>query len=102
MLAKNWKRIGLIILIVACFANITSKFVKKVSFNDNVKSTITNVVESVDGTVQNTVDNVKTELTGENKTQNVVTNEDAQESVKTENAPVNNTFVVEEIPEITN
>ena len=50
MLAKNWKRIGLIILIVACFANITSKLVRSVSFNDNVKSTVTNVINTVDGT----------------------------------------------------
>ena len=55
MLAKNWKRIGLIILIVACFANITSKFVRSVSFNDNVKSTVTNVINTVDGTVKNLV-----------------------------------------------
>ena len=55
MLAKNWKRIGLIILIVACFANITSKLVRSVSFNDNVKSTVTNVINTVDGTVKNLV-----------------------------------------------
>ena len=55
MLAKNWKRIGLIILIVACFANITSKLVRSVSFNDNVRSTVTNVINTVDGTVKNLV-----------------------------------------------
>ena len=55
MLAKNWKRIGLIILIVACFANITSKLVRSVSVNDNVKSTVTNVINTVDGTVKNLV-----------------------------------------------
>ena len=55
MLAKNWKKIGLIILIVACFANITSKLVRSVSFNDNVKSTVTNVINTVDGTVKNLV-----------------------------------------------
>ena len=55
MLAKNWKRIGLIILILACVANITSKLVRRVSFNDNVKSTVTNVINTVDGTVKNLV-----------------------------------------------
>lgn len=33
MLAKNWKRIGLIILIIACTFNIISKLVYKVSLN---------------------------------------------------------------------
>ena len=62
MLARNWKRIGLIILIVACFANITAKFVKKVSFNENVKSTITNTIDTVDETVQNTVNSIECEI----------------------------------------
>ncbi len=47
MLAKWWKKIGLLILIVACLFNITSKLVKRVSFNDNVKSTVSNTVDSV-------------------------------------------------------
>ena len=33
MLAKSWKRICLIILIIACLWNIVTKFVYKVSFN---------------------------------------------------------------------
>lgn len=32
---------------VACLFNITSKLVKRVSFNDNVKSTVSNTVDSV-------------------------------------------------------
>lgn len=47
MLAKWWKKIGLFILIVACLFNITSKLVKRVSFNDNVKSTVSNTVDTV-------------------------------------------------------
>lgn len=47
MLAKWWKKIGLLILIVACLFNITSKLVKRVSFNDNVKSTVSNTVDTV-------------------------------------------------------
>ena len=47
MLAKWWKRIGFFILIVACLFNITSKLVKRVSFNDNVKSTVSNTVNTV-------------------------------------------------------
>lgn len=47
MLAKWWKKIGLLILIVACLFNITSKLVKRVSFNDNVKSTVSNTVDSL-------------------------------------------------------
>ncbi len=35
MLAKSWKKIGLIILIIACLWNIIFKLVSKLSF-DNV------------------------------------------------------------------
>ena len=50
MLAKNWKRIGMLILIIACLFNVVSKLVKRVSFTDNVKSTVNNVVTQVKGT----------------------------------------------------
>ncbi len=33
MLAKNWKRIGMLILIIACVFNIMSKLVNKLSLN---------------------------------------------------------------------
>lgn len=47
MLAKWWKKIGFFILIVACLFNITSKLVKRVSFNDNVQGTVSNTVNTV-------------------------------------------------------
>ena len=47
MLAKWWRKIGLLILIIACLFNITSKLVKRVSFSDNVKSTVSNTVDNV-------------------------------------------------------
>ncbi len=34
MLANSWKKIGLIILIIACLINIGCKLASKVSFND--------------------------------------------------------------------
>ena len=33
MLSKNWKKIGMLILIIACVFNIMSKLVNKVSLN---------------------------------------------------------------------
>ena len=54
MLAKWWKKIGLLILMVACLFNITSKLVKRVSFNDNVKSTVSNTVNTVVTQVKDT------------------------------------------------
>ena len=59
MLSKNWKRIGLIILIIACLWNIVFKMVNKVSFrwcnkfckaknsinNKNRKIKITNILK---------------------------------------------------------
>lgn len=36
MLAKIWKKIGLIILIIACLWNLVFKLVNKVSFDDAI------------------------------------------------------------------
>ena len=38
MLAKVWKKIGLIILIIACLWNVVFKLVNKVSFNDAINN----------------------------------------------------------------
>ena len=39
MLAKSWKRILLIVLIIACFINVINKIHKKVSFNKEMDET---------------------------------------------------------------
>lgn len=36
MLSKMWKKIGLIILIIACLCNIIFKLVNKISFDDAI------------------------------------------------------------------
>ena len=38
MLAKAWKKIGLIILIIACLWTITFKLVNKISFEGAIES----------------------------------------------------------------
>ena len=38
MLAKYWKKICMLILIIACVFNIVSKLVKKVSLNEELLS----------------------------------------------------------------
>ena len=38
MLAKYWKKIGMLILIIACVFNIMSKLVNKVSLNQEMIS----------------------------------------------------------------
>lgn len=38
MLAKSWKRIGLIILIIACLWNVVFKLVNKISFDAAINS----------------------------------------------------------------
>ena len=38
MLAKYWKKIGLIILIVICLVNGVSKLIKVVSFDDTIEA----------------------------------------------------------------
>lgn len=39
MLAKHWKKIGMIILIVACIFNIMSKLITKLSLDSEILST---------------------------------------------------------------
>lgn len=56
MLAKWWKKIGFFILIVACLFNITIKLVKRLSFDENVKSTVTNKVNNVVTQVKDNID----------------------------------------------
>lgn len=36
MLAKNWKKIGLLILIIACLFNIVAKLVAKIPYIDQL------------------------------------------------------------------
>ena len=48
MLAKYWKKIALLIAIIACLFNITSKIVRKVSFEDEIISTVDDYVKVVD------------------------------------------------------
>ena len=37
MLSKIWKKVGLIILIIACLWNIVYKLVNKISFDDAIQ-----------------------------------------------------------------
>jgi len=39
MIAKYWKKIGLLILIFCCLYNITSKIVKRTPLNQELKQT---------------------------------------------------------------
>lgn len=105
MLAKNWKRIGLIILIVACFANITSKFVQKVSFNENVKSTVTTVVEKVDETVKDVVSEENKEETTSTPAQTQTTPNASQvqqpvNETTTNTTVPDNSFVITEVTNV--
>ena len=43
MLARYWKKIGLLILIVACVFNVMSKFVNKLSLENELESSATYV-----------------------------------------------------------
>lgn len=46
MLAKYWKKIGLLILIVACIFNVMSKLVGKLSLNKEMISSAIYVMQS--------------------------------------------------------
>lgn len=67
MLAKCWKKIGFFILIVACLFNITTKLVKRLSFDENVKSTITNKVNNVVTQVKDTVEDQEDKIDKKSK-----------------------------------
>lgn len=43
MLAKSWKKIGLIILIIACLWTITFKLVNKISFDGAINNAKTQI-----------------------------------------------------------
>lgn len=43
MIAKIWQKLGLVILIIACLFNIVSKIVKKISFQDEINSSVSYV-----------------------------------------------------------
>ena len=45
MLAKYWKKIGLLILIIACVFNVMGKLVNKVSLNKELVSSAMYVVQ---------------------------------------------------------
>ena len=40
MLAKYWKKIGMLILIIACLLNVMFKLVNKVSLNGELKASV--------------------------------------------------------------
>ena len=46
MLAKYWKKIGLLILIIACVFNVMGKLVNKVSLNKELVSSAMYVVQN--------------------------------------------------------
>lgn len=45
MIAKYWKKIGLIILIIACLFNIVNKLVKKTSIKESLIATAQYIFE---------------------------------------------------------
>lgn len=46
-MAKIWKKLGLLILIIACLFNIVSKLTTKVSLNDEISASADYVKELV-------------------------------------------------------
>lgn len=45
MIAKYWKKIGMLILIIACIFNVMTKLVKRVSLNKEMISSATYMVQ---------------------------------------------------------
>lgn len=54
MLAKYWKKIALLIAVIAIIFNVTSKLVRKMSFENEVNSTINqDYVKTIDNDEKN-------------------------------------------------
>ena len=47
MLAKMWKKIGILILIIACIFNIMLKLVKRISLNTQLKESVSYMQEEL-------------------------------------------------------
>ena len=47
MLAKWWKKIGILILIIACIFNIMLKLVKRISLNTQLKESVSYMQEEL-------------------------------------------------------
>lgn len=55
ILAKNWKKIGMLILIFACVFNVMAKLMNKVSFNKEILSSAQYMFDkTLDNTEKNT------------------------------------------------
>lgn len=48
MIAKYWKKIGLVILIIACVFNVMGKLVNKISLNKEMISSATYMLQQQD------------------------------------------------------
>lgn len=69
MLAKNWKRILLIVLIIACLTNVLIKVVCKNSLQDELQSAVDYVFHHPDEEQKNVISNTT------NNTQPAINNE---------------------------
>jgi len=54
MLAKIWKKIGLLILIIACLFNIVYKLTTRVTFSDEITASAEYVREVITGNQEKT------------------------------------------------
>ena len=54
MLAKYWKKIGMLILIIACVFNIMGKLVNKISLNKEMITSATYMLQHQDDTKNQT------------------------------------------------
>ncbi len=68
MLAKNWKRILLIVLIIACLTNVLIKVVCKNSLQDELQSAVDYVFHHPDEEQKNVIENTQSAVTTNNET----------------------------------
>ena len=66
MLAKNWKRILLIVLIIACLTNVLIKVVCKNSLQDELQSAVDYVFHHPDEEQKNVISNTTQPATNTN------------------------------------
>ena len=88
MLAKNWKRILLIVLIIACLTNVLIKVVCKNSLQDELQSAVDYVFHHPDEEQKNVIENTQQTVTKNTTEENII----VPDSTEIDNSTIQSPF----------
>ena len=90
MLAKNWKRILLIVLIIACLTNVLIKVVCKNSLQDELQSAVDYVFHHPDEEQKNVIENTQQTVTKNTTEENIIVPDSNENEIGITMNPFNN------------